>query len=431
MKRRAGNVGVGGSRRWIGATAALLLLLACACSPEPADDDDTTAVADDDDSTAIDDDDATSPDDDDVVNDDDATTDDDDSGGPVCIDGYQPLAVIDGFDGPALAIGLQATPPTLAVLTETEIRLFDVVEPRTPQMVATFAASGLGEDGIWVDVAPADWGFVLVGQTEDQGECIGHVMSILLDPSPVLGPVASFGMDDDCDSNTYMGAVAAEADVVAVGASLTEPTDGGVVRFYGADEASGAVSLVSVRELPSPAWRGGLALEGTTALMPNDIWLHLVPMDAEDEIARAQMLNGRFMRPLPLADGWFVPTTGTGLSAPLYLLDVATATVEQIGQTETSSTGYYADGAWQGTSYEGELFLAQVAEGLVRTEWDPPNIDASGISSSHTTAIFTEGLGLPGPGGLVRIERIDDTLFVLGALGVSVPPVGILRICSE
>jgi hypothetical protein len=56
-----------------------------------------------------------------VVDDDDATADDDDATpDPACIEGYEPLAVMEDYDGDVESIAVHADSETFAVLAEAE-----------------------------------------------------------------------------------------------------------------------------------------------------------------------------------------------------------------------------------------------------------------------------------------------------------------------
>jgi hypothetical protein len=407
-------------------------LLVVACGPAVDDDDDATTPADDDDSTLLDDDDSAVVDDDDsgVDDDDDSSVvvddDDDVTPDPSCIRGYEPLAVMDGFDGEVRSIAVHTASSTFAVLAEGEMVFYDVSDPWNPAELDRIEPGLLGSDATWTDIAGAEWGFAALGQTVEAGVSSAHTLTVEVGGSTVeLGTAESVALGLPQADYTGPRAIATDGDQVALLTSVD--VHDGSVEYY----TRVGLSLVHNASSPfygsSSEWEN-MALDGQRAIVRGVVLVITEPGEEPVQVSG----SGSGQRPLRLSEGWLVPTTTTATGpTPLYLLDVDNATIVPIGQAYSASDGYSRDGAFQGTIYEGELFLAQSANGLVRTAWQPPTIDAvPTMTGADTQDIWTEGLGVFGPAGLIRIERIDGILFVLG-WAWNDHPVGILRICPQ
>ena len=293
----------------------------------------------------------------------------------------------------------------------------------------TFQPEVLGSEASWTDIAQADWGYAVLGQTTEGGTTWAQTMKLEVGPTPSLGPSSPFELGPASGSYTGARAIAADGDVVSVLTSVD--LHDGYVEYYRSDGSA----------LSHYAWAdytgnrispGRIVLDGERTFMCGG---DRIEFAQPGEPHRHVEIDGGYSeRPLRLSSGqWFVPTTSTTTTTPLYLFDAEELTVEQVGET---TTGAYLDpgGAFHAALYDGELFLAQITRGLVRTPWTPPDIYAYGPGGSATSALWTRGLGTPGPVGLTRIERIDDVLLGLGPQGEGfgdAPPIGLLRICPQ
>jgi hypothetical protein len=390
---------------------ACLLLLGSLAALQPAcrpsDDDDSTGVVDDDD-----------------VNDD----DDDVTPDPACFSGYEPLAVMDDFHGDIESIAVHAGSETFAVLTASELVLYDVSDPWNPVELETLLPDVLGSGASWIDIAESDWGYAVLGQTIEEGVFWAQTMKLEVSPVPALGVSSPWELGPDVGGgNTGARAVFADGDVVVVLTSI-DATDGYVEYFENTGNGLSHFAWADFTSNRLPP--GALVLSEMTAILQGSFRVHVAQPNAAYDYVE---IGGTSTRPLRTEGGWFVPTIGGAATTPLYMLDVDTLTVQQVGETITGAVESDG-GAHHAALHDGELFLAQVSEGLVRTDWDPPDISGSGYGGAATSAIWTQGIGTPGPVGMKRIERIDDVLFGLGPEGPGfgdAPPIGLLRICPQ
>ena len=423
----------------LGLLPALLLLPSC----PPTDDDDTTPAPDDDDSV-LDDDDSGLDDDDSVEPDDDDSTsvdDDDVTGDPACTDGYEPLAVITGFEPRVRSIAVHAPTWTLAVQDDEAVYIYDVSQPAAPVQVAEYPALDLGPTGAWLDLAPADWGFVALGRTvEEPGDYWIWVQTIEVDGSgiPSLGGGTSFylssaGSNEENDPEvTYPNFVTSRGEDVALACRTEGASPIVTILSY----AEGNLTPVSTRSVQYAVWTARPAIDSANrVILPEPYALRIAPFDTSDDHSRTDSLSVHPRTPLLTDQGWLIPTVSEFARPPLYLFDIDAMTFEEIGTTTNQFDEVIGegapDGATQATIYDGDLFLANDTRGLTRAPWDPGNIEVPTVGMNPTQELFEETLGEPlwphpwPSAALVRfVERIEDHLFIG-------PEVGILRICPQ
>ena len=415
-------------------TLALALPMLVANSCRPTDDDDDSVLDDDD--SVLDDDDSVLPDDDDStpVDDDDVTPD------PACTDGYEPLAVITGFEPRVRSIAVHPTTWTLAVQDDQAIYIFDVSQPATPVQVAEYPALSLGPTGAWLDLAPADWGFVALGRTvEEPGDYWIWLQTIEVDSSgvPGLGGGTSFylssaGSNEGNDpEENYPNFVASLGDDVAIACRL----EGGPPIVTILSYSGGNLAVESTRSVDYAVWTARPAIAfADRVILPEPHALRIAPFDSSADHSRTEGLSANPRIPLLTDQGWLIPTLSTNARPPLYLFDIDTMTFEEIGTTanmyDDGGPKSGPDGALQATIYEEELFLANGTRGLTRAAWDPGEIEVPYVAGSPTTELFEEQLGQgfwpeTVSGAVLHfVERIEDHLFIG-------PEVGILRICPQ
>lgn len=407
---------------------AAVVALGSSCQPT-ADDDDTTPPIDDDDDTVSPNDDDDVTDDDDLVDDDDLMDDDDTECPPLdlppelppsSLDGLVPLAVLSDFDG-LIAIATHEPTRTLAVIDERSLYLYDLVEPASPIEVGRFEAGELGTDAEWVDLAPADWGFVALGKVPEGDSDRGWVKLVLMgEDEPLLAPGGQLPPQEASPGvRPRPQKVAVNGTELAVGARVD--ADHSLVMFLSYE--SGEIEIRGERHTFSESCTG-LGLDSDHAIWTAHSGLSVVPREPARPLVHHDP-SGATSGVVWTEDGWLVLTQSSIIATSIYLLRPETDYFCPIGVVGVPGAGKPSDpvtGPSQALFFGDDIFFAGGGSGLLRTEWDPPEVFV-GIDRPNPLWDFWDGFepnGVYSPGGIAKVE---DILVVVGS-GV----VGIIQI---
>jgi len=370
------------------------------------------------------------------IDDDDSAVEDDDdvTPDPACTDGWEPLAILDGFDSDIRDYSVDPGSGTLAVITPQYLTVFDVSEPRIPVLLETFYVEDIIDStATWIAISAAEDGHVVLGRWQNETGGWAHVQLIdATEGSAALGFETTLFAGEPNEHGT----VGEASDITARGAQS------GVVTWHPGEKGESTAyflehrdsGLVVAASRPSLWWGlDNMAHAGSALIHPGTPNVSVIPSDPASEIVRFEVSGGAEI-PLETGAGWLIPTIG-GCVGPneLYRLNTDLSAVEQIGVTEMSCAFENNDGAHQLTVYEDELFVANGLAGLLRGAWTPDDWIAVEGPSTLTPQLWQEYVGADGSGS-IRVERDEDILFVSGQWSTTfgewdMPSVGVVRIC--
>ncbi len=323
------------------------------------------------------------------------------------------MTVLDGFGAPVTRMAVHPSTPRLAVIYDGTLELWDVTDPAVPTLDVTFPGTDLGPGGVWLDVANASgWGFSAVGQTIDGPQVDGHLVLVDVD---VNGSALGLSMSTGAD--WYRLDVSGSMNIITTTGSVSWVYKDGVdLDQWSSDTLVYNHSTVNDVDLHSdtalvttPAYGGAVLVQPFDDMMSQPYPLHPTG-------------NPQFLLDTP--EGWLIPTTGNsvdGCDAAVELLTFSPSNMTLMDDSPCISANGEEDGAFQGSIYNGELFLANGESGLLRLPWTPPNLSVP-QTTTLTDAVWPEVTEVP-----VRVERVDDVLFLLGRDGDGV---GVVRICE-
>ncbi len=387
------------------ALASLLPLVAASC--RPADDD-----------TATDDDDSA------VVDDDDSTPD------SACTEGWEPLAVLDDFEADILDYSVDPESNTLAAITEQYLRVFDVSEPQTLALLATFdVQEAVDPTAEWVAISAAAGGHVVLARWADSSG--GWAQVQLLDAAPTsaglgAGTVFFTGPPDEYGNTEQVTDIAASGARSAVVTWWWEESTA-----YFLEHHESGLAIEGSRALPAHYWTR-IAYTGTEVILPSE-QVQIAATDPSVDIV-SRPISGPARNPLETDVGWLIPTLGDCPGQnELYRLNEALTALEQIGGTAGVCDEYIDDGAHQLSVYQGEIFVANGGGRLIRGDWTPDDWVTVEGPSTLTPEVWEEYVGVEVPWA-ARVERLDDVLIVGGEWSNEIdnwvlPQLGLVRIC--
>jgi len=361
------------------------------------------------------------------IDDDDSAVEDDDdvTPDPACTDGWEPLAILDAFEGDIVDYSVDPVSSTLAAITERYLFVYDLSEPRTPTLLDSFDVQDLVDPTArWLALSVAEGGHAALSRWEAETGGWAHVQLI-----EATAGSANLGLDTTFSTGEpdEYGQVPLAVDLAAHGArSVVVSSFWNEARAYFLEHQESGVSIEGSRTLEAGYW-GSIAFTGDAMIAPGTPFVRVVWSDASIEIAHLSIF-GLPRHPAETEAGWLIPTMA-GCLGPnaLYRLSTDLTAIEQIGETEDVCDKFYDDGAHQLAVYEDEIFVANGSGRLIRGAWTPDDwitVEGPGTLSAD---LWGAALGESFPshyGYAGRVERFGDTL-VVGAEWY----LGLVRIC--